>query len=92
MDNEVPQVNELSNSRFGSIIFNLRLAGIPFKMKKISTLYAIYMVTAISCTCITFVGMIIDVYIHWDDLGHAMTSFRITIVFTSILWMFFYCR
>jgi hypothetical protein len=92
MDNELPEVKELSNSRFGSIIFLLRLAGIPFKIKKMSTIYAIYMITVISCTCTTFVGMFVDVYIHRDDLGHAMTNIRASIGFTNVLWIFLYCR
>jgi len=85
MDNEVPEVKGLSISRFGSIIFLLRLAGIPFKMKKISTLYAIYMVTAISCTCTTFGGMLVDVYINRDDLEHVMTNIRVSIPCTNFL-------
>jgi len=92
MENEVSEVKGLSNSRFGWIIFLLRLAGIPFKMKKMSTLYAIYMITVISCTCTTFVGMFFDVYVHRDDLGHVMTNIRVSIALTNALWVFFYCR
>jgi len=61
-------------------------------MKNMSPLYAIYMVTAISCTCTTLVGMFVDVHIHMDDLGHVMTNIRVSIGFTNVLWMFFYCR
>ena len=92
MDNEVPEVKGLSNRRFGSIIFLLRLAGIPFKIKNVLNLYAMYMITAISCTCTTIVGMFIDVYVHREDLGHVMTNIRISIGFTNVLLMFFYCR
>jgi hypothetical protein len=92
MDNEVSEVKGLSNSRFDSIIFLLRLAGIPFKMKKMSTLYVIYMITVISCTCTTCVGMFVDVYIHRQDLGHVMKNIRVSIGFTNVLWMLFYCR
>jgi hypothetical protein len=92
MDNEIPEVKRLSNVRFGSIIFLLRLAGIPFQMKKMSKLYAIYMITVIFCTCTTFVGMFFDVYIHRDDLENSMTSIRLSIGFTNALWTFFYCR
>jgi len=92
MDNEVPEVKGMSNSRFGSIIFLLRLAGISLKMKKMSTLYAIYMITVISCSCITFVGMFVDVYIHRDDLGHVMTNIRVSIGFSNALCIYFYCR
>ena len=76
MGNEVQEVKGLSNSRFGSIIFLLWLAGIPFKMKNMSTLYATYMIIATPRTCTTFVGMFIDVYIHRVYLGHAMTNIR----------------
>jgi len=92
MDNEVLQVKGLSNSRFGSIIFLLRVAGIPLKMKKMSTLYAIYMITVISCSCTTFVGMFVDVYMYRDDLGHVMTNIRVSIGFMNVLWLLFYCR
>jgi len=92
MDNEVPEVKGLSNRRFGLIIFLLRLAGIPFKLKNTPTFYAVYMITAISCTCTTFVGMFADVYVHRNDLGHVMTNIRISIGYTNALWMFFYCR
>jgi hypothetical protein len=92
MDNEVPEVKEMSNTRFRSIIFLLRLAGTPFKMKEMTTLYAFYMTTAISCTCTTLVGMYVDVYVHRDDLGHVMTNIRASFTFTNVLWMSLYCR
>jgi hypothetical protein len=92
MDNELSEVKGLSNSRFGSIIFLLRLAGVPFKMKEMSTLYDIYMITVIFCICTTFLGMFFDVYVHRNDLGHVMTNMRVSIGFTNTLWVFFYCR
>jgi len=92
MDNEEPEVKGLSNIRFASIIFLLRLAGIPFKMKNMSTLYAVYMIIAISSTCTTFLGMFVDVYRHRNDVGHVMTNIRVSIGFMNILWIFFYCR
>jgi hypothetical protein len=92
MDNEVPEVKGLSNSRFGSIIFLLRLAGIPFQKKSMSTLFAIYMIIAIPSTFTTIVGMFVDVYVHRDDLGRAMTNIRVSIGFTNVIWIFIYGR
>jgi len=92
MYNEVQQVKGLSNIRFSSIIFFLRLAGIPFKMKKMSTLYIIYMITVISCTCTTFAAMFVDVYIYRGDLGHVMKNIRVSMGFTNVLWIIFYFR
>jgi hypothetical protein len=92
MDNEATRIKGPSYCRFGSVTFLLRLAGIPFKIKKMSTLYAIYMITVISCSCTTFVGMCVDVYINRDDLGHVMRNIRASIGFTNVLGMYFYCR
>jgi hypothetical protein len=92
MYNEVPKVKGLSNSRFGSVIFLLRMAGIPFKMKKMSTIYAVYMITVTICSCSTFIGMFVDVYIHKDELGRAMTNLRVSIPYTNLLFIYFYCR
>jgi hypothetical protein len=92
MYTEVPKLKRQSNIRFGSIIFLLRMAGIPFKMKKISPIYAIYMITMIIFSCSTFIGMFVDVYIHWDELGRAMTNLRVSIQYTNILFVYFYYR
>ena len=92
MNREELKVMGLSESRFGSNIFLFQLAGIPFKMKNVSTIYAVYMVTVIISSCTTYLGMFADVYIHRDDLGHAMTTMRVFISFTNAMWIFFYCR
>jgi len=92
MDIETPEVKGRSNSRFGLIIFLLRVTGIPFKFKNMSTLYAIYMTTVISCFFTTYVGMFFDVYVYRSDLGHAMTNIRASIFFTNCLWTFIYYR
>ena len=92
MEGEGTKVKGLSEIRFSWIIFFLRLAGIPFKMKKMSTLYTIYMVTVITCTCSMFLGMFVDVYIHRDDLGHVMTTMRVLFGICSVVWIYFSCR
>ena len=77
---------------FGWIIFFFRLAGIPFNMKKISTIYATYMRTVIFCTMTNLIGISIDVFNRWDDFGHAMTNIRVLMLVTNIICVYFYCR
>jgi len=89
---EVQKTKRLLHSRFSSIIFLLRLAGIPLKMKKISNIYTIYMITAIFCTCTTVVGMFVDVCIHRDDLGHIMKNIRVLIAMVNNWWIYAYAR
>lgn len=85
-------MESLSDSRFGSLVLLFRIAGVPFKIKKMSTLYTIYMITVTFCTFCTFVGMFVDVYIHRDDLRHAMTNIRVLIPTTNAVWILCYCR
>jgi hypothetical protein len=74
------------------MIFLFKIAGIPVQMKKISTIYGVYMIIVIICTFSTYIGMFFDVYIHWDDLGRAMTTMRALIPFTNVMWIYSYCR
>jgi len=80
------------NSRFGWIIFFFRLAGIPFNMKKISTIYATYMRTVIFCSMTILIGVFVDVFIRWNDFGHAMTNIRVLMLVTNNMCVYFYCR
>ena len=92
METEEQTTKRLLGSRFSSIIFLLRLAGIPLKMKEISNIYTIYMITAIFCTCTTVLGMFADVCLQRDDLGHIMTNIRMLIAMVNNLWICAYAR
>ena len=92
MDSEKIKLNSLTYRRFGSIILLFRLAGIPFQKKKISIIYAIYMRTVIICASTTYLGMLVDVYVHWNDLERAMTTLRVLILVTNMMWIYTYCR
>jgi hypothetical protein len=92
MDSGESKINEQSERRFCWIIVLLRLGGIPFKMRKLSTIYAIYMTTVIICSCATVLGMFAGLYVHWDDLGRAMTLMRNLIPIMDIFWIYIYYR
>jgi hypothetical protein len=92
MEREERKVKGLSEIRFRWIIFFLRLAGIPFKLKRMSTLYTIYMITVNICTNSTLIGMFVDVYIHRDDLARVMTNLRVLTGMSSLVWSYFSCR
>jgi hypothetical protein len=83
---------EQSNNYFNSIVFFFRLAGVPFNMNKISAIYAVYMITVMFCTCSTFLGIVANVYVHRDDLGHIMTSMRVLMPLLNDMVIYVYCR
>ena len=92
MKRKEQEIKGLSEIRFDSMIFLFRVAGIPLKLKKVSTIYAAYMITVIICSFSTFIGMFIDAYIHREDLGRAMTSVRVLFPVLNVIWTFSYCR
>ena len=92
MNIQETKVKGLPESRFGSMIFIFRMAGIPFKMKKISTIYAMYMITVILCASTTYLGLYVEVYTHREDLGLTMTTMRVLLTVTYVVWIFSYCR
>jgi len=92
MHGENIKLKTLTDKRFGSIILLFRLAGIPFHKKKISIIYAIYMRTVIICASTTYLALLVDVYVHWNDLGRAMTTMRVLIPVTNVMWIYTYCR
>ena len=92
MEFEGQELKKRSDNYFSSILFLFRLAGVPFKMNKISTIYAIYMITAIFCTCSTIIGFIVGIFENRDDLGYIMTSMRVLIPLTNDMVIYGYCR
>jgi len=92
MESKEIKIENLSESRFGIVISLLRLGGIPFKMKEISTIYAIYMNILIICGCTAYLGMFVEAYIHRDELGRAMTNMGVLITMTNSIWIYAYCR
>jgi hypothetical protein len=92
MNRKEPKLKGLSEIRFGSMVFLFRMAGIPLKVKKIPTIYGVYMIIVITCSCSMFTGMFVDVYINWEELGRVMTTMRALIPFTNVMWILLYCR
>jgi hypothetical protein len=92
MNTEERKLKGLSGTRFEELIFLFRMAGIPLQMKKVSPIYAVYMITTIVCTCSTFLGMFFHAYMHRDNLGITMKTIHMLIGFTNIVWLFSYCR
>jgi hypothetical protein len=86
------KLKNLTDRRFGYIILLFRLAGIPFHIKKMSITYTIYMMTVIICASTSYLGMFVDVYVHRYNLRRAMSTMRVFIPVTNIMWLYTFCR
>ena len=92
MEREETKVKGLSEIRFRSVIFLLRLGGIPFKMKEMSPVYVIYMLAVVISTWSTFLGLFVDVYINRGNLAHVVTTVRVLTGTAIALWIYIACR
>lgn len=92
MNTQGQKLKRLSETRFGSMIFFYRMAGIPLRMKKVSTIYTVYMITVIICFCSTYIALLVDVCIPRDDLRRTMTTVRLLLPMTNMMWTFSYCK
>jgi len=54
MDTDISHAKDLSERRFRSQFFLLRLGGVPFNMEKISIVHAIHNGVIVMWFCITF--------------------------------------
>jgi Na+/alanine symporter len=92
MNRDETKLNGLPDIRFSSIIFLLRLAAIPVKVKKISIIYALYNITVTISNWSMVIGMCVDVYIHRGDFERVMRTMRTLIPFMNLMWIFSNCR
>jgi hypothetical protein len=92
MNIQESKLKGLSESRFGSMIFLFRIAGIPLKIKRLKPIYTVYMVIVTICSCSTFIAVSVDEFIHRDDLRRAMTTIRVLLSITNVMWIFSYFR
>lgn len=75
-----------SESRFKTLLFLIRFAGIPVNVKSVSTVNAIYNVTVIVC-CYTITAFLhMDTFVHRHQLEDVMKKIRALFVIYSIMW------
>ena len=48
--------------------------------------------TVIICASTSYLGMLVNVYVHMDDLARAMTTKGMLIPVTIVMWLYTYCR
>jgi hypothetical protein len=92
MDIQESKLKGLSECRFGSMIYLVRMAGIPLKMKNLKPIYILYMVTVTIFSFSTFIAVSVDAFIHRNDLRRAMTTIRVLLSITNVMWIFSYFR
>jgi hypothetical protein len=92
MDTDISHAEDLSERRFRTLFFVLRLGGVPCNMKNISIINDIYNGVAVVCICVTYFSVIMDTIVSRHNLGETMNSVRLAYAFGLTVWMSFSAR
>jgi hypothetical protein len=84
--------NELNQSRFKTLLYFLRLGGIPLQLKSPSKLNNLYKTVCVVCYYSSFVCGFMDTFVHRHDLNEAMKKLRVNFAMLFVAWMHFSLR
>jgi hypothetical protein len=89
---DTARTNERSESRFKTLLFVLRLGGIPLNMKSVSAVNTVYSATIIACYYSTMLCLYMDTFAHRHHLVQAMKKLRVIMGMQGCVWMHFSLR
>jgi hypothetical protein len=92
MDTDTSHAKDLSERRFRTLFFVMRLAGIPFNMKTISIIHVTYNGVVVMCFCVTYFSVIMETVISRQNLRETMNNVRAAYAFGLITWTYFSVR
>ena len=84
--------NEINQRRFKTLLYFLRLGGIPLQIKSLSKLHSLYKTVCVVCYYSTFVCGFMDTFVHRHDLNEAVKKLRINFAMSLVAWMHFSLR
>lgn len=89
---EMSYNNELNQSRFKTLLYFLRLGGIPLQIKSLSKLSSLYKAVCVVCYYSSFMCGFMDTFVHRHDLNEAVKKLRINFAMLLVTWMHFSLR
>jgi hypothetical protein len=92
MDADESHEHGLTDRRFGTLLFMLRMGGIAINMRPQARAHVVYNVYAVSSFYITFCSVFMD-YLHKkDNLEESMKNVRILFGMALVSWIHFSFR
>jgi hypothetical protein len=92
MNNEVASGDSLTERRFKTLLYLLRLVGIPLNIKSVSAVNIMYNATFIVCYYITMISLYTDTYVHRHELVHVMRKIHVLLGMNLVAWIHFSLR
>jgi len=92
MDTDTTYSKDLSERRFRTLFFVLRLAAVPCNMKNISIAHVTYNVVVVVCYCLTFFSVTMDIIVNRQYLEETMNNVRAAYILAFSIWTHFSVR
>jgi hypothetical protein len=89
---EVSCDKKLSNSRFKTLLYFLRVGGIPLQNKSLTKINSLYKAVCVVCYYSSFACAFMDTFVHRYDLMEAMKKIRVFFAMSLVAWMHFSLR
>lgn len=89
---EVQSDNKLNHSRFTTLLYFLRLGGIPLQITSISKVNNLYKTVCVVCYYGSLMCAFMDTFDHRHELTEAMKKLRVFIAMSNVAWMHFSLR
>jgi hypothetical protein len=87
MNTKEPQVCDVTEIRFRTVLTFLRIGSIPANMKKLSVLTLVYNALVLLHGYAMYLAFLMDSVVHRDDLKRFMKTFRSLVVASLVLWL-----
>ena len=88
----VARDNNLFQIRYKTVLYFLRLAGIPLHIRPLSKVQTLYNTVCVLCYYSTFICAFMDTYVHRYDLVQAMKKIRVFFAMSVAVWVHFNLR
>jgi hypothetical protein len=92
MEADISHTKDLSERRFRTLFFVMRLGGVPCNTKNISTVHATYNGVIVTCFCVTYFSVIMGFIVTRESLEETMNNVRVAYIFGTITWMYLSVR
>jgi hypothetical protein len=92
MKTERPHESDVTQSRFGTVLFIFKLVGIQLGTQSISPVQSAYNTTIVVCFYITCVSCFMDPFLNEDNSDELMKSIRIGFAMPLIVLVHMFIR
>ena len=92
MKSETSCDDKIQQDRYMASLYILRLGGISLNIKSLSKFNTLYNAACVVCAYITLFCVIMDAFVHRDDLVQVLKKLPVILGISLVVWIHFCLR